>query len=127
MSSQAAGYHGPNPVQPELERRHDAEITAAAPQSPEQVSVFFLAGAQYFPIPGHHLGRQKIIERHSKFRHQPAKSTAKRQPCNTRGGNDAASRGQSMELGFAIEFRPSDTALGTRLARFYIHMDALHR
>src|SRR6476620_9652429 len=50
-------------MQSELETRHDAEIPAAAAQSPDELRFFGAAGSEDIPRRGHDLGSGEVVGR----------------------------------------------------------------
>jgi hypothetical protein len=57
---------------------HDAEVAAAAAQSPEEIRVVVGARANLFAIGGDDLRRAQIIAREAKSATQPTEAAAKR-------------------------------------------------
>ena len=60
MDEQSA-EHGGDRVSAVLERGHDPEVAAAAPQGPEQVLVLVRAGGEHPALGGDDLGRQQVV------------------------------------------------------------------
>ena len=52
---------GSDRMQRELQLGDDAEIPAATPQCPEQVSVLVFAGTHQLTFGGHHFGGQQVV------------------------------------------------------------------
>ena len=73
-------------------------------------------GAQ-LPIGGHDVHREQIIAGKAALAHQIAETTAKGDPGDPGGGDEAAGRGQAECLGFVIELSPIVTSAVTPLAR----------
>ena len=63
------------------------------------------------------IGRAQVVEREAVLRHQPADAAAERQSSDAGAADDAAGRGEAMQLRLAIQFLPQDAALGANRAR----------
>jgi hypothetical protein len=59
-------------VQPVLEARHHAEVTAATSQGPEKVRVFIGGRCQDLAVGSDDLGRQEIVAAQARLPGQPA-------------------------------------------------------
>ena len=62
----------PDRMQAILERRDDAEVTAAAAHSPEQIGVLVLAGGDQLAIRGDEVDGEQVVDRRPVLAHRPA-------------------------------------------------------
>src|SRR5512132_3280712 len=93
-------------MQSELETRHDAEVPAAAAQSPDELRFFGATGSDDIPRRGHHFGSGEVVGREPVPPHQPADPTSQREACDP-GMRDQASRArQPVRLGRRVEVGP---------------------
>ena len=127
MDHNTAGDHRADGVERVLERRGDTEITAAAANGPEEIRVLVGAGAYHTAVGHHHVGGPQVVECEAVLRHQPANSAAQRQARDPRAADDAAGRGQSVQLCLAVELFPQHAALRAYRAYTRVHVNAFHR
>src|SRR5262249_16584707 len=113
-------------MQPVLEPRDHAEVAAPTPQSPIKIGVLLGARPHHLAGGGDHLRGYEIVGGEPVLAHEPAEPAAERETGDAARGNHAAGCGQAVELGFAVEIPPRDTALGTRRAPFAIDVDSPH-
>ena len=90
-------------MEPELEGGDDAEIAAAAAQSPKEVRVLGVAGAHKLPVGGDDVGRDEIVDRQSEFARGPAEAAAERQAGDAGRRVDAGRRRKAEFLRLAVE------------------------
>ena len=125
VDEQPAEY-GPDRMKAVFERCDDAEIAAAAPQTPEEFAVFAGVCGDSLPLGGDQIDRQKIVAGKSVLAAEPAPAAAERQPGDAGGGDRAAGGGEFVGLRLGIELGPQDSWLGARRARGFIHLHRLH-
>ena len=123
---EAAGHDGTHRMQPELERRRDAEVSAAAANRPEQVGVLVRRGADDAAVGQHQLDTEQVVQRHSMLRHEPAEPAAEREAGHTGGRHDAAGRGEPVHLRFPVELCPERAARSARRACGGVDVHVLH-
>ena len=70
----------PDRVQAVFERRDDAEVTAAAAHSPEQIGVLVLAGGDQLAIRRDEVDGEQVVDRRPVLAHQPADPASQGQP-----------------------------------------------
>ena len=80
----AGQHHRADRVQPELERRRDAEVAAAAAQAPEQLGVLVLAGVHELAVGGDDVGADQVVAGQADLAHEPADAAAEREPGDAR-------------------------------------------
>ena len=83
-----------NGVEPVLERRHDAEVPAAASERPEQIVVLLLAADQSFAARGDDLGGDEVVAGEATAAGKEAEASTEGEPGDTRRGDDASRRAQ---------------------------------
>ena len=113
-------------VQPELERRHDAVVPAAAPQRPEQVGVLAFARHLEPAVGGDDVGRDQVVQRQPEPTREVADPAAEREPADAGGRDDAAGGRQAERIRGGVEVAPRRAALGSRRAGGGIDPDAAH-
>src|SRR5712664_3461682 len=82
-------------VEPELKRRNDAEVAAPAADRPEKVFVLLLASDHEFPVCRYHVGGYQVVAGESVPTRQVADATAKSEPADSCGRDDAARGGEA--------------------------------
>ena len=113
-------------MQRELERRHDAEVAAAAPQGPQQVGVLVLAGADQPPVGRHDLGRDEVVDREPVAAPEPADAAAEGEPAHAGVGDEAARRRQAERLRRGVNVAPRRAALDRCAPPFWVHAHVAH-
>jgi hypothetical protein len=97
-------------MQGELERGHDAEVAAAAPQRPQQVGVLVRAGAHQLSVGGHELGGEQVVAGEPVLALEPARAAAQREPGHAGRGDAASGGGELVGLAGAVDVGPGRTA-----------------
>ena len=117
----------PELVEPQLERRDDAEVAAAAAQRPQQVGV--LAGARADPaaVGQHDLGRDEVVDGHPVAPALVRDAAAEREAGDARLRHDAAGRREAERGGDAVDVGPRGAALHVHRAAGRVEPDAAHR
>src|SRR3954469_25417816 len=95
----------------ELEGSNDAEVSAASPQSPEEVLVFRSARTQNTSICSHNLARKQIVDRHAVFPKQPSDAAAQRETADTCFGYYATGDGEAQYVRFTVKISQSGPTL----------------
>jgi len=97
MHDEAGQHLRAERMQLELERGHDAEIAATAPQRPEQVRVLSSARVQELAVGRDDVGRDQVVDGQSELAGGPAEAAAQREAGDA-GGRIDAERGDEAEL-----------------------------
>src|SRR5207245_2067638 len=100
----------PDLVQPEEERRDDAEVAAAAADRPVEVGVLVRAGTHLVAVRENHLGFEKVVDRQAALPGQVPEPAAERQPADAGGGDDPARCGESVLARRAVDLTPDAPA-----------------
>ena len=119
--------HGVDGLQLILEGRHDAEISAAAAQGPEQVRVFIGAGADEFAVGGHDLEGSNVVDGEAVLSDQPAGAAAERQARDPSVRNDTGWRRQAVNVSFLVEISKLCAALHVSDLVLRVDVDAAHK
>ncbi len=114
-------------MQPELELGHDAEVPAAAAQSPEELRVLLGAGGEKAAVGGHDLRREEALAGDTVHPLEPAAAAAQREPPDARVGHATARHGQTVLLRGRVQLGPYGAALHARGSVVGIHLDGVHR
>jgi hypothetical protein len=93
-------------MQAEDERRHDAEVAAAAAEGPEEVGILVGAGGDALAAGQHDVGRQRVVDRQPVLARQVAVAAAEREAADPGGGDDAADRREPVLVRGAIDVAP---------------------
>ena len=117
---------GPELVQAELERRHDAEVAAAAAQRPEQVGVLVGARAHTAAVGEDDLGGDEVVDRHAVAAALVGDAAVERQPGDAGLGDDPAGGGQAKRRGHLVDVGPGRAALNVHGARGGVEAHAAH-
>ena len=110
-----------------LERGDDAEVPAAAADTPEEVGVLIRARGEELAVRRHQVDREEVVDRGAVLAHQPADAAAKGEAGDAGVGDDPAHRRQPVKLRLAVELAPEHAGLGPGGARRRVDPDALHR
>ena len=110
-----------------LERRGDAEVSAAAPKCPEQIGVRLLRHVEDVTVGGHELDCGDVVGRKPVLRHQPTQAASKSEAGDARGRDRATGDGEAVDGGLAIQLAPQDASLRARRPRLRVDVDPLHR
>ena len=117
----------PDRMQAVLERRDDAEVTAAAAHSPEQIGVLVLAGGDELAVRRDEVDGEQVVDRRAVLAHQPADPAPEGQPRNARVAHDSTHRRKPEELGLAVELAPQHARFGARRPGLRVDVNAFHR
>ena len=109
-----------------FERGDDAEVAAAAAQSPEQVRVIVGARGQEPAIGGDDVGGEQVVAGQAVLALQPADAAAEGEAGDAGRRHGAAGGGESEGLGLAVELSPGQARLGVRDPLHRIYPDAFH-
>ena len=118
---------GADGMQCEPERADDAEVSAAAPQRPEQVGVVVGRRLHDVAIGGDHLGFHEIVDGEPAFAHEPANAPAEAEASDAGVAHDAARGGQTVCLCLVVDVAPQGAALDDGRARDRVNRDGAHR
>ena len=113
-------------VQPELERRHDAEVAATAADRPEQVVVLVLARSELRPVGGDDLRRDEVVAGQADAARQVPDPAAECEAADAGRRDDPAGRRQPVLVGCVVEGAPGRPALRSRRPLAGIDVDVLH-
>ena len=121
-----AGDHGADRVQPEPERSDDAEVAAAAAESPQQVGVLLLACLDHAAVGQDHVRLEQVVDREAAPAGQVAQPAAKGQAADSGGGDDPAGGGHPERVRCVVDVAPYTAALHVDDAVLGIDPDTLH-
>ena len=113
-------------VQPEFERRHDAEVAAAPADPPVQVWMRVRAGGDDVAIGRDDLGGEDVVAGEPEPTPEVAVAATERQAADARMRDDAARGHEAMVLGLAIEIGQQRAPLDPRPAGGRIDDDGTH-
>src|SRR4029453_991619 len=94
-------------------RRHNAEISAATTQAPEQVRMLGVAPGQQLTIGGNHIGRKEGVAGKAIEAIEPAQAATQRKAGDARGRKQAPGGGQPEGLRLAVKVAPGEPRFGT--------------
>src|SRR4051794_10732255 len=97
-------------MQVEFELCDDPEVTAAAPESPEQLGVLGLAGMYELPVRGDDVRRGEVVAREAELPHRPADAAAQREAADARARDQAARRREPVRLRLVVDVGPHGAA-----------------
>jgi hypothetical protein len=113
-------------VQAELEPGHDAEVSAAATQAPQQLRVALLPDRDDRAVRRDQFGGDEAVAGQPERPGKPADTTAEGQSGDARVGHLTARQGELVLLGHRVEFTPDDARLRSRSPRRGVDSDGLH-
>ena len=120
-------HHGAHRVQPEHERRDDAEVAAAAADRPEQVGVLGRARVRARSVRQDDLGLEHVVDREPVPAAQIADPAAEREAADAGRADDAARRRHADRVGGRVNLPPGRPALDPNGAGVGVDLDAAHR
>jgi hypothetical protein len=123
----SAAQHKADGMEAVLERRHDAEVSAAASQTPEEILVLVVGGHDDAAVGENHVGRHQVVARHPVPASQPSEPAAEGEPGDSGVGQGPAGGGETEGLGLAIEVDPLGAALGARRRPSLVDTHAVHQ
>ena len=109
-----------------LERGHDAEVAAPAPQPPEEILVLAFARGEELPVRGDHVGRDQIVDRQPEPAGQVADASSQRETGDARGRDDPAGRRETEGVRCVVEVAPRRAGIGTSGLVPRIHAHRAH-
>jgi hypothetical protein len=118
--------HGRDRMRTIEERRHDAEIAAAAAQPPEQVRVRLVICRDDRALCGDDLAGEEVVAGQPVLAHQPSDAAAERQACDARARDDARWHRQSIDMRLAIDVAKRGARLHQRGSPMPIDEHSLH-
>ncbi len=114
-------------MEAERKGRDDAEVAAAAPQSPEQILVLILAGRDEGPVGEHDVSRKQVVDAQATTPCQVSEPAAESQTPDSGRRHDAARRSKPERVRRVIDVAPRAAALDRRDPRRRVDLDPLHR
>ena len=111
---------------PELERRDDPEVAAAAADGPEEVGVLLVARDVEAAVGGHHVRGEEVVAGQAEAPGEVADAAAQRQPADPGGRDDAARGGQTERISRGVHVAPGGAALDAGGLGQRVHPDAAH-
>ena len=114
-------------MRPELERRDDAEVAAAAAQRPEQLRVLVLADVQVLAVRGDDVGPDEVVAGQPAPTDQPADPAAEREAGDARRGHEATGDRQPERLRLGVDVPPDASGLRHDAAPVRVDPDRVHR
>src|SRR4029450_4006425 len=110
----------------ELERGHDTEVAAAAPDSPEEVGVLRRADSKKLTRGGHDLCRQQVVAGQPVLPPDPADATSQCQSRHPSVGDDTGRGRQPENLSGTVEIAQCCTTVYTSGLLCRVHLNASH-
>ena len=114
-------------VQPKCQRRDNAEVSTATPQSPKEIGVLIFARANGFAVGGHHVCSDEVVARQTAAAREVTDATSKREARHTGRGDDAARRRETERIGRVVEVPPRRTSSHRCRRRSRVDADIAHR
>src|SRR5204863_7998218 len=97
-----------------FERGDDAEVAASPAQGPEEVLVLLLTGEHDLAVGRDDLGGQQVVAGEAVLPREVADAAAQREAGDAGRADNAAGRGQPLDVGGVVEARPRAAAAGAR-------------
>ena len=119
--------HRADLVEAVLELSHDAEVSAATLQTPEQISVLVRARTHHAPVGRDYLRGDQVVRHETEHPLEPATAGAERETGDARRGDAPARRGEPVRLRGGVELAPGQAGLRAHDPRLRIDVDPLHR
>ncbi len=113
-------------MQPEEERRHDAEVAAAASQRPEEIRVLVGAGGDEAAVREDDIRREQVIDGQPVLAGQVPDAAAERQAADAGAGHGSRRDRQPEGVGGVVHVGPGGAALDARRAGDRVDAHALH-
>src|SRR5690348_4641603 len=113
-------------MQLEQERRHDAEVAAAAAHRPEQVLVLLCTSGDKAAIGQYYINTQQVIDCQAMGTREIADATTQCQPADASRRDEAAGRGQAERMRGVVNLAPRATTLNSRRACGQVDANTLH-
>ncbi len=112
--------------EPELQRRHDAEVAAAAAEGPEEIGLVVAVGADEATVGGDELDRVDARRRQAVPAAEEAQATADRVADDADVGRRAGERGETVLGGRLDELDRPDACLDPRDPALRVDLDPPH-
>ena len=125
VRDQPARHHTER-MEPIRERGGHTEVSAAAPQGPEQVRVRSLRDLDDLAIGGHELDRDHVVRCQAELRHEPPEPTSECEPGDPGRGDGSPGDCQPVLRGRRVELGPRQTPLGACSPGLRVDLDTLH-
>src|SRR5919199_1757363 len=113
-------------MEPILEGGCNAEIAAAATQSPEEVGVLVRTSRQHVPVGRNQVNRQQVIAGEAVLAHEEAMAAAERQAGDASRPGYPTGGCQTKGLRLMIEVSPGGPTLGADRLAFRINPHTPH-
>jgi hypothetical protein len=113
-------------MEPQRERRHDAEVAAPAAERPEQVRVLILARGDDAAVRQHDLRGQQVVDREPVLAGEIPVPSAERQPAHPGRRDDPRGRRKPERVGGAVEIGQQRSTLDRRRPSAGIDADLPH-
>ena len=123
MQQQAAEHLGPDGVQRELDRGHDAEVAAAAAQRPEQLGMLVGGRADLVAAGGDELDGEDVVAGEAVLALEPAGAAAEREARDAGARHAAADGREPVRLGGGVELAPGQAGAGAHDAALGVDGD----
>ena len=111
------GHDRPDRVRPEEERRHDAEVAAAAADRPVEIRVLVRAGAHLLAVGRDDVGGEEVVDRQAVLAGQVPEPAAEGQAAHAGGRDDPARHGEIVRLCRIVDVCPRTASADARRAR----------
>ena len=109
-----------------LEFGDNAEVTATAADSPEQISILFAAHATYLAIGGYYFGGPDVVERQAVFAVQTTEAAAEREATNAGVRNNSSRGHETVFQGGRVQGDQQRTTLGVSALCLGIDGNGVH-
>ena len=111
-------------MKPELESRHDSEVSAAPAEGPEEVLVLLLARRQNLPVGSHYFGAEEVVAREAGSSREVADAASEGEPAHTRRGHNASRGRKTVRIRRIVEDAPgrAPSGPGSQLLGIDLHI-----
>ncbi len=118
--------HRADRMQPEEERRDDAEVAASTPDRPKEIRMLVGVGRDKAAIGQDDVHGQQVVDGQAIFARQVTQAATKGKAADAGGGDEAARCRHSEGVGGVVDLAPGAAALDAHGPRFRIDANALH-
>ena len=112
---------------PERERRHDAEVAAAAAQRPEEIFLMLGVRRHDGAVGEHDLGGDEVVDRQAALARQVSQPAAEREAADTGGRDDSRRDRESVLVGRLVDGAERCATLHAHHVRDWVDGDVGHR
>ena len=94
--------------------------------APEELAVLAVAGMVQYAVSGDDVDRKEVVETKPVLAAQPAEAAGQGEAADARRRDQAAGRGEPMDLGLPVEIPPGGATLDSRAPGLRVHVDRRH-